>query len=57
MRLHSGGHGALLSPLSPHRSGVLAALIDDEPDFDRAKVVPDMSRKVAVFLQRHLKAH
>jgi hypothetical protein len=57
MRLHSGGHGALLSPLPPHRSGVLATLIDDEPDFDRAKVVPDMSRKVAGFFQRHLKAH
>jgi predicted dienelactone hydrolase len=57
MSLDSGGHGALLSPLPPHRSGVLAALIDDEPDFDRAKVVPDMNRKIAGFFQRHLKAH
>jgi hypothetical protein len=55
--LDSGGHGALLSPLPPHRSGVLAALIDDEPDFDRAKVVPDMNGWVARFFQRHLKAH
>jgi len=57
MSLDNAGHGALLSPLPPHRSGVLAAMIDDEPDFDRAKVVPEMNSRIVKFFQRHLKAN
>jgi len=52
----SGGHGALLSPLPPHLTGLLAALIDDPPGFDRARIVPEVHGQVTAFFVRHLLA-
>ena len=52
--LENGGHGALLSPLPPDRSGLIADLIDDPPGFDRARVVPDLNGKITSFFQKHL---
>jgi predicted dienelactone hydrolase len=52
--LETGGHGALMSPLWPGRSGLIADLIDDPPGFDRARVVPEVNQKIARFFQRHL---
>jgi predicted dienelactone hydrolase len=52
--LENGGHGALLSPLLPNRSGPIADLIDDPSGFDRARVVPDLNGKIASFFQKHL---
>jgi predicted dienelactone hydrolase len=52
--LPGGGHGALLSPLPPERSGLLADLIGDPPGFDRATIVPEVNRKIAAFFVRHL---
>jgi len=54
--LENGGHGALLSPLRPDRSGLIADLIDDPPGFDRARVVPELNGKIAAFFQKHLLA-
>jgi predicted dienelactone hydrolase len=52
--LEKGGHGALLSPLPPGRSGLLADLTDDPPGFDRAGQVPELNRKIAAFFQKYL---
>jgi len=52
--IDSGGHGALLSPLPPNRSGLIADLLDDPPGFDRARVVPEVNQKIVAFFQRHL---
>lgn len=52
--LAHAGHGALLSPLPPARTGLLADLIDDPPGFDRARTVPEVNRKIAAFFQKHL---
>jgi hypothetical protein len=49
-----GGHGALLSPLPPGISGLLAELLADPPGFDRGEVAQANARIVA-FLQRHLR--
>jgi predicted dienelactone hydrolase len=54
--LANGGHGALLSPLPPERSALLAELIDDPSGFDRATMVPEVNRKIAAFFVRHLVA-
>ncbi len=54
--LERGGHGALLSPLPPGRSGLVAELLDDPPGFDRAVVVPDVNRRITSFFRRHLVA-
>ncbi|MGE5451990.1 MAG: alpha/beta hydrolase family protein [Acidobacteriota bacterium] len=53
--LPHGGHGALLSPLPPDRSGLLADLINDPPEFDRAVEVPQVSQKIVDFFKRHLR--
>jgi predicted dienelactone hydrolase len=49
----NGGHGALLSPLPPHLTGLLGRLIGDPPGFERAEV-PAVYRKIADFFRRHL---
>ena len=49
----NGGHGALLSPFPPGRSGLLADLMNDPPGFDRA-VLPEMDRRIAAFFRRQL---
>jgi len=49
----SGGHGALLSPLPPGRSGVGAELMNDPPGFDRS-ALPGMNRRIAAFFRKHL---
>lgn len=54
MNLENGGHGALLSPLPPERSGILAELIDDPQGFDRAKIGPEINQKITAFFQKHL---
>jgi predicted dienelactone hydrolase len=52
--IEHGGHGALLSPLLPNRSGVLSDLIADPPGFDRANEVPQVNRKITAFFIKHL---
>jgi predicted dienelactone hydrolase len=52
--IERGGHGALLSPLPPGRSGLIADLIDDPLGFDRAQVVPDVNHKIVAFFLKHL---
>jgi len=49
----NGGHGALLSPFPPGRSGLAAELMNDPPGFDRS-VLPDMNRRIAAFFRKHL---
>jgi predicted dienelactone hydrolase len=52
--IENGGHGALLSPLFPNTSGLIAELIGDPPGFDRARAVPDLNGKITSFFQKHL---
>jgi hypothetical protein len=52
--IENGGHGALLSPQLPNRSGPIADLIADSAGFDRARVVPELNGKIASFFQQHL---
>lgn len=52
--IQHGGHGALLSPLPPELSGLLATLVADPPGFDRATEVPAIDRRIADFFRRHL---
>jgi predicted dienelactone hydrolase len=49
----NGGHGAVLSPLPPGRTGLAAELMNDPPGFDRS-VLPEMNRRIAAFFRRHL---
>src|SRR6266849_3003130 len=49
----NGGHGALLSPFPPGRSGLAAELMNDPPGFDRS-VLPEMNRRIAAFFRKHL---
>src|SRR6266852_3389148 len=49
----SGGHGALLSPFPPGRSGLAAELMNDPPGFDRS-LLPGMNRRIAAFFRKHL---
>src|SRR5258708_5546478 len=49
----NGGHGALLSPFPPGRSGLGAELMNDPPGFDRS-VLPEMDRRIAAFFRKHL---
>ena len=51
--LPNGGHGALLSPFPLGRSGLGAELMNDPPGFDRS-TLPEMHRRIAAFLRRHL---
>jgi predicted dienelactone hydrolase len=52
--IENGGHGALLSPLPPDRTGLIAKLINDPPGFDRLRTVPDVEGKIAAFFLTHL---
>ena len=49
----NGGHGALLSPFPPGRSGLAAELMNDPPGFDRS-ALPEMDRGIAAFFRKHL---
>jgi len=49
----NGGHGALLSPFPPGRSGLAAELMNDPPGFDRS-ALPEMDRRIAAFFRKHL---
>ncbi len=51
--LPDGGHGALLSPQLPGRSGLIADLVNDPPGFDRARWVPELNRRITAFFNRH----
>ena len=52
--LANGGHGALLSPMPPGLSGLLADLLKDPQGFDRATVLPAVHAKIAAFFRKHL---
>lgn len=52
--LKTGGHGALLSPLPPNRSGLVGELVSDPPGFSRASVVPEINGTIVAFFVRHL---
>lgn len=54
--LANGGHGALLSPLPPDLSGLLADLLKDPPGFDRA-ALPELHAKIAAFFRKHLSSY
>jgi predicted dienelactone hydrolase len=54
--LATAGHGALLSPLPPGLDGLIGAMLNDPPGFDRPTVVPDTERRIADFMDRHLPA-
>ena len=49
----NGGHGALLSPLPPGLTGLIADLLNDPPGFDRSEL-PAVDRKITQFFRRHL---
>jgi predicted dienelactone hydrolase len=49
----NAGHGAMLSPLPPGLSGLVAELLNDPPGFDRA-VLPGVDRKIVAFFRKHL---
>lgn len=51
--LPQGGHGALLSPLPPHLSGLLGDMLNDPPGFDRSQMA-GVDQKITGFFQRHL---
>jgi len=51
--LPTAGHGALLSPLPPHFTGLTAELLNDPPGFHR-DVLPPVDRAIAAFFDRHL---
>jgi hypothetical protein len=48
-----GGHGALLSPLPPHLSGLLGDMLNDPPGFDRSQLA-GVDQKITAFFLRHL---
>jgi predicted dienelactone hydrolase len=50
----TGGHGALLSPLPPNLTGLLADLIYDPVGFDRQQLVPAMDSTITEFFQKQL---
>lgn len=51
--LPTAGHGSLLSPQPPRRSGLLAELLGDPPGFDRS-AVPAAHGAIVEFFRRHL---
>jgi predicted dienelactone hydrolase len=51
--LPNGGHGAWLSPAPPGLTGLVGALLNDPPGFDRT-AIPAANRAVAAFFTRHL---
>jgi predicted dienelactone hydrolase len=57
MRLPQGGHGAMLSPMPPLESGSVAQrLLSDPPEFDRARLIPELNSRIAEFFLRTLSA-
>lgn len=53
--LPQGGHGALMSPLYPHATGLLGKLINDPPTYDRAAGTAAINAKLLDFFDRHLR--
>lgn len=51
--LPTAGHGALLSPLPPGLSGLVGALLNDPPSFDRS-MLPEVDRRITAFFVKHL---
>jgi predicted dienelactone hydrolase len=51
--LPKGGHGALLSPLPPHFTGLLGDLLNDPAGFDRQDLMA-IDQRIGAFLARHL---
>ena len=51
--LPTGGHGALLSPLPPRLGGLVGAMLNDPPGFDRASTA-EVDHKITGFFVRHL---
>lgn len=57
MELADAGHGVMLSPMPPLPPDSLAArLLADPAGFDRARLVPELHRRIADFLVRTLAA-
>lgn len=52
--LENGGHGALLSPLPPDRSGLLADLISDPPGFNREQTTREVNDLIVKFFIKNL---
>ncbi|MFH0133000.1 alpha/beta hydrolase family protein [Variovorax sp. VaC1] len=50
----TGGHGALLSPPPPGLTGLIGDMLNDQPGFDRASVLPEVNRKTTAFFSAHL---
>jgi predicted dienelactone hydrolase len=55
-RLQTAGHGAMLSPHPPGLEGLVGAMLNDPPGFDRAAELPALDRRVVDFFDRHLRA-
>lgn len=56
MVVQGAGHGVMLSPLPPLEAGSIRhQLLADPPDFDRARVLPELHGRVADFFVRHLR--
>ena len=53
--LKTGGHGAYLSPLPPGLSGLIGAMINDPPGFQRAREVPQIGSRVVGHFNRLLR--
>jgi hypothetical protein len=51
--LPDGGHGAYLSPLPPGFDGLLGALLNDPPGFDRRQLA-GVDQRIAAYFGRHL---
>lgn len=51
--LTDGGHGAMLSPLPPGLDGLVGALLNDPPGFDRSRL-RELDRQVVDFFGSHL---
>jgi predicted dienelactone hydrolase len=51
--LPTAGHGALLSPPPPGRSGLLGEMVNDPPGFDRS-LMPEVDRQITAFFSRQL---
>jgi predicted dienelactone hydrolase len=54
--LPDGGHGALLSPLPPGLTGLVADLLNDPPGFQRQQALPAVDAAIQAFFDRHLRA-
>lgn len=52
--LREGGHGGLLSPLPPGMTGLIGALLNDPPGFDRPASTALVDDRTVEFFRRHL---